>query len=215
MTNLTQNLGPQIDINKLKPAKELKGKIAEIFTEEEILQLAKDFALPHYVLINPVSKAEYYLFSPGEVQDWVYANCLRRNEPVVAESLTIYNFDTTLHKVGLDDTIPMELASVKNLFKLPLEILNTPPGVYFLCDEKDIVYVGQSINVANRIATHLSEAEKQFNQVYFIPCHISHLNHLESSMIRYFKPKYNQTCGVANIRDKSLFASLCTDAQAV
>jgi hypothetical protein len=210
MSNLQTSI---IDLNKLKIAKDLKGKITELFTEDQLLELAKNHALPHYVITNPLTKEELYLFNPTEITDWVSANCVKRNEVPKDETLKVFSFNTELHKVEPTDDIPNELLLIRNLYKLPLEILNTPPGVYFLCDGSEIVYVGQSVNVANRIADHLNESVKYFDGVYFIPCHLSHLLHLESSMIRYFKPKYNQTCGTASIRDKALFKSLCTDIQ--
>ena len=62
-------------------------------------------------------------------------------------------------------------------------------GVYFLFKEDEVVYVGQSINVAARIATH--STEKDFDSFSVVACLQSQLNFLEALYIRLLEPKLN------------------------
>lgn len=61
-------------------------------------------------------------------------------------------------------------------------------GIYFLVDKEDVVYVGQSVNVHQRIAQH---TEKQFDRYAFVPCDVGHLNILESLYIHCLRPRLN------------------------
>lgn len=61
-------------------------------------------------------------------------------------------------------------------------------GVYFLVADKEIVYVGQSVNVYARISAH---SDKKFDSFTVIPCPKAHLNVLESLYIHLFNPPLN------------------------
>jgi len=69
-------------------------------------------------------------------------------------------------------------------------------GVYFLIKECEIVYVGKSINVHNRLGSHL--CDKDFDKINIIECGLTQLNRLESLYIKRFKPKYN----ILGVNDK-------------
>jgi hypothetical protein len=199
-----------IDINSLKKAQDLKGKIKEFLSTEQIEQLAAESRIPHYIITNPITLETTYCFSSSEVNDWFASNYLMYNACKIEQSLTFLKFDNSLHKAPKDETIPHELSLIKNLYKLPVENINTPPGIYFLCLEGKIVYIGQSVNVAQRIVTHLNERQKEFNEVYFIPCHVNNLLTFEASLIRFFSPKYNSRSNIeAREGDKVIFDIVC------
>jgi hypothetical protein len=61
-------------------------------------------------------------------------------------------------------------------------------GVYFLINDDKVVYVGQSVNVYARIASH---HDKPFNKFAFIPCEPKVLDGLESLYIHVFRPLLN------------------------
>ncbi|MFC3338766.1 hypothetical protein [Paracandidimonas soli] len=61
-------------------------------------------------------------------------------------------------------------------------------GVYFLLDGDDIVYIGQSTNIINRIAQHV---DKAFERFAYIECEQSALNMVESIFIHRYRPKLN------------------------
>lgn len=64
-------------------------------------------------------------------------------------------------------------------------------GIYILMHEREIVYVGQSINCQSRIGTHLNNPLKVFDSYFVIECQEKHLDHLEAKYIINFRPKYN------------------------
>jgi len=61
-------------------------------------------------------------------------------------------------------------------------------GVYFLIDGDKVVYVGQSVNVYARIASH---HDKVFERFAFIPCKREVLDSLESLYIHILRPALN------------------------
>lgn len=65
-------------------------------------------------------------------------------------------------------------------------------GIYFLTNNDDVVYIGQSINVSFRVKTHLKENKKEFCDVYIIECCKEKLNELENHFIVKYNPKYNK-----------------------
>jgi len=62
-------------------------------------------------------------------------------------------------------------------------------GVYFLIQDHEVVYVGQSINVFSRVREH--GTSKVFNRFAYIACTNDELDLLESLYIHYLRPKYN------------------------
>lgn len=64
-------------------------------------------------------------------------------------------------------------------------------GIYFLVSEGEIVYVGQSTNIASRIGNHAAE-RKQFDSYYYQQCDSKSLDEMESAYIRKFKPRLNK-----------------------
>ena len=73
---------------------------------------------------------------------------------------------------------------------------NRHAGVYFLMRDEVVTYVGQSINVMNRIQTHKNERAKYFNLYNYILCDVDQLDMLESLYIHKFHPEHNKTAPV-------------------
>ena len=65
---------------------------------------------------------------------------------------------------------------------------HTASGVYFLVDGDEVVYVGQSVNIYNRIPQH---HDKKFDRYMYVPCKHELLNVLESLYIHCLRPKFN------------------------
>jgi hypothetical protein len=80
-------------------------------------------------------------------------------------------------------------------------------GIYFLCEKRTIVYVGQSINIFSRISSHRSEGEKRFDSVMAIRCKKENLSAMESALIAILKPRYNwiESIGEFCVPDKRAF----------
>jgi hypothetical protein len=62
-------------------------------------------------------------------------------------------------------------------------------GVYFLILNGRVVYVGQSVNVYQRIGQH--STQKKFDSYAYIPCEKSMLDRLESIYIYFLMPEFN------------------------
>lgn len=64
-------------------------------------------------------------------------------------------------------------------------------GIYFLLKDKEIVYVGQSIDIDRRIKDH-SYNGKDFDSFEYIECDKSDLTRLETLYIVKFQPMLNK-----------------------
>jgi hypothetical protein len=70
-------------------------------------------------------------------------------------------------------------------------------GIYFLLENDELVYIGQSTNIMARISHHIADPDKSFNQHTIMPVvpEVS-LNDLEAILILKYKPKYNTSIPV-------------------
>lgn len=181
-----------IDLSKLKKVEDIKGKIKEFLTNEEITELARTKIIPHYILRHPITGVETYCFYTGAVNEWFERNCLRYEECKYEQNLIFVKFDYEAHKVNHQDEVPAGLSKIKSLYKYPYkEQTCIPPSVYFLCEKGKVVYVGQSVNLLARLQTHFNEGLKKFTDVYFVPVQINQLAKFETSLINHFQPEYN------------------------
>ena len=64
-------------------------------------------------------------------------------------------------------------------------------GIYFLLNNKAIVYIGQSVHIRTRVDTHRQEKRIQFDSVAYILCEEKDLDFLESMYIYKFAPSCN------------------------
>lgn len=207
MVKLEQNLG--VDVNKLRSADELKGKIRQIFPPEEILSLVEKLLIPHYILNNPLNGTKMVFFSQDEVNRWISAYITKYNCDIEPK-LTFIHFDYAGHEIAAGDIVPPALCVIKFLYKLPLEHnLNTPPGIYFLCAGDELKYIGQAKNIGSRIREH--RPDKDFDSVFFINCHSNFLNQVETALIRFFKPCHNIAQANKNVseRDAEILGKIC------
>jgi len=63
-------------------------------------------------------------------------------------------------------------------------------GIYFLIKDNQVVYVGQSVNIAARIVVHRNDG-KDFDEVRFIRCEKDVLDEREMFFIKLLKPDLN------------------------
>lgn len=67
-------------------------------------------------------------------------------------------------------------------------------GIYFLYQNDDIVYVGQSQNVGQRVYSHLAKGEKDFSHCAVYGCSElsqQEMDNLEARFILELSPRYN------------------------
>lgn len=193
-----------IDSSKLKKIQDCKGRIKEIIGDDGVLQLAKDGVCPHYIITNPLTKEESIWFVPSEINEWFERNYINYREGNFVTKYSFVYFNKDIHKAS--GKVPDELIKIKNLYHLPIEYISTPPGIYFLCKNNKIRYIGQASNISNRVITHISEGVKDFDSIYFITCPINRLTEIESALIRYLQPDLNLSCKVAPSRKDTLLA---------
>lgn len=63
-------------------------------------------------------------------------------------------------------------------------------GVYFLIEDEEIVYVGQSANVIARLHAHM--LTKKFNKIAILACEEKERTMIEAKYIHQFQPKLNE-----------------------
>lgn len=64
------------------------------------------------------------------------------------------------------------------------------PGIYLLIDNHEVVYIGQTLNIHQRLKSH---KDKIFDRYHFFRCEIDKLNFFEEELIDRFRPKYNKS----------------------
>lgn len=64
-------------------------------------------------------------------------------------------------------------------------------GIYFLMRDDECVYIGQSVNVLKRLAQHIDEGEKHFDDIVVWPVPRDRLRDVERVLIRTLAPQYN------------------------
>jgi len=86
---------------------------------------------------------------------------------------------------------PMKLNDIINNEK-KIKMLDMPLicGVYFLIQNNEIVYVGQSKNISSRVTQH---TDKLFDSIMYIECSENKLYDIEKFYIIACNPKYNET----------------------
>lgn len=83
---------------------------------------------------------------------------------------------------------PAPLAPLK---VIRFEMSSIASGIYFLCRDDRIVYIGQAVDLSRRIPQHLKE--KNFDRVFYINVKEEDLNNVEIELIKYYQPEYNKT----------------------
>jgi excinuclease UvrABC nuclease subunit len=79
-------------------------------------------------------------------------------------------------------------------YNIPAEL-----GLYHLFYDDELVYVGKSVNIQNRLKRHLKDATKEFNNVlWFLASglsddrnNIEHISQWEKRLIQELNPPYN------------------------
>lgn len=144
---------------------------------QQLLALAESGYMPHYVINGEL------FFKAIEVKKWLAENAMGRCEgrPLPARlTVTIPAPPATLHEV------PKSICHLKYLQQIPN--IEYQPGVYFLCLGAEVVYVGQSVSPASRLATHRRDNSKMFDRAYLIPIPETDLNDVEAMFIKALNP---------------------------
>jgi hypothetical protein len=68
-------------------------------------------------------------------------------------------------------------------------------GIYLLLQGDEIVYIGQSKCLLNRLASHLRNRPHEFDGFHVIECAVEELDSTERALIRKHQPKLNKVHG--------------------
>lgn len=180
-----------IDIQKFKKVEDLKGKIREFLSVGEIIELANRGDCPHYVVTNPLSGEESIWFVASEVNSWFERAYVRVQSGYYdKEKFSFFYFDKAEFNAN-KSVPPNELSGIKELYTIPKNEFIAPPCIYFLCKEKKIQYIGQSVTLRSRIKQHIDDGWKDFDEVFFMLCPVARLTELEGLLIKRYKPPLN------------------------
>jgi hypothetical protein len=78
-------------------------------------------------------------------------------------------------------------------------------GVYFLCQDKELVYIGQSTNIITMVGSHLNR-RTVFDRVMFIEVEPKSLGLVSAALVRHLKPSGNAMFASGNMRTRSKIA---------
>lgn len=171
-----------------RKAKDLPKNILALVDEKTLLLCAEQQKAPCRILSNPVTNEKEFLFVPQEIREWIETNLIQIQNGQDFVTLQILNANKHLAKST--DNIPFELSAIKNLYRIDQSIF-TGSGVYFLCKDGVIKYVGKSVCVSARVATHIKEGVKYFSEIFYIAAPTNEIDALEKAFIHYFLPEYN------------------------
>lgn len=163
----------------LKTAKEIAESLKGVVSPERLRSLANAGYCPHYRIDGGEPQ-----FMLNEIKGWITSNLLER---VMGRELPL-NLRVYLKKgKNIFDKPPESISLNSDLISIDIQFY--PTGVYFLCQENEVVYVGKSVNVLARISAH--RIDKEFDRVFMIPVPEHALNSVEGALIRVLEPKYN------------------------
>lgn len=73
-----------------------------------------------------------------------------------------------------------------------IEVTRAPmPGIYFLCQDENVLYVGKSVHVAVRIASHIDRPDFEWAKAFWIRYPADQLDHYERRWIDELQPPFN------------------------
>lgn len=172
------------DIQTIYTAKDISDTLQKHgydFTEERIIELANQQLIP-YVLVDGRDLRFFKKITLEYVAD--HLTTFKKALPF-PKPYPVYLPEGP--KPALGD-VPKELSGMTDVLYL-VEMRPYMIGVYFLCKDKEVVYVGSSTNVYSRVPAH---TDKEYDRAYYIIVPELHLTAIESAFIALLNPKYNR-----------------------
>lgn len=147
---------------------------------ERLSGLADGGFAPHYRIDGGPP-----MFKISELKRWAANNLIQRVDGreipapvrVIVEAPRVSDFRK----------IPPSMREIIGLCDITEETIRT--GIYFLCRDNALLYIGQSGNAASRIADHYRKYE--FDCVLFLPWPRDDLDRIEAALIRALRPPIN------------------------
>jgi len=168
----------------LKTASEIEDALKSGISEARVIELANSGYMPHYRIDGGEP-----LFMVSEVKSWVSANLMQHNQGrEMPTSLRV-----CVAAPPVTDAPPKCIENLPGLQQIPH--VEYQSGVYFLCKDQEVIYIGQSVSPGSRISAHCAEGRRAFDSAFLLPCPRSELNELEGSFIRVLKPSLQGRAG--------------------
>ena len=165
----------------LKTAAEAAAAIG--IDEQRLLDLADAQLAPHWRVDGGPPQ---FVFT--ELRNWAQQELLQRYDgKAIPTDFTIVfeGGKTNPH------SIPRGIQDLEGLRDVT-ELLQLRSGIYFLCEQGQVVYIGQSVRLGSRVNTHRSDG-KDFDRIFFLPWPRFDLNRLEAALIKILHPPLNNT----------------------
>lgn len=176
-------------LGSLVTPQEMSQKIKEFISAERLIELAEAGLVPHYTIENKI------FFGVSETKKWLSENLVMQHQGKNIGNQQAMIINVVSPKLQCID-IPVELRAIA-AYLIPMELQSVEScqmsGIYFLCDQGTVVYVGQSVNVLSRVGSHFGS--KTFDFAFLLRVPKSDLNYVEGQFIRAMKPKYNWSIG--------------------
>lgn len=166
-------------LGSLKTAEEVAAVVR--ISANRLRELAEVDVIPHFRIDGGPP-----LFSLAGLKDYVrrYLVTVCPGEPLPI------NLRPVVQQPPAPATIPRALAEVEARL-CEMSSLEYPPCVYFLVQEQEIAYVGQSRNLPARLVQHRMEG-KRWNRVLYLPVPADRLLEVERQWIRALQPPMNR-----------------------
>jgi hypothetical protein len=167
-------------------------------TKQRILDLAESGYLPCWRWHHGGEPSEP-CFHYGEIREWIAENWLERQDGLPFPKKLAICKTGHLGEPPSPYDVPTALSPIIEHLR---QLTGTLCGIYFFCYKSRVVYVGQSQNVAVRVASH---TDKLQDHVFYLPVPPAELDDVESAFIRALNPPYNGNEGVG-ARDNGALA---------
>lgn len=173
---------PHVDIRQLMTAEELEGRLGGRITKERIDAWSEAEIIPHFELEGE----RLYLWDETRIA--INNNLLVRREANPVRVLSV--------KHALPGELPPPPDAIsrfaQHLVRIHVSSIGEAKwtGIYFLCLEGVVVYVGQTKNrLSYRVPQHCSS--KVFDSAFCVRLDPLDLDYVETELIRELKPIYN------------------------
>jgi hypothetical protein len=150
-------------------------------SKERLMSLVEGMFVPHYRIDGGEP-----LFVKKEIRAWVSKNLVTRTEGKDIHNILLLNTKT------VDGEYPSPPDSISRIRDIePVAVFLPKTGIYFLCYNGNCVYIGQSVDITERVKTHIRERRFKFDTAYSIAIVKEELDTIERRFIRLLNPIYN------------------------
>lgn len=148
-------------------------------SEERLLDLAVCGFAPCALM----DKTRYFFFKK-DILEWAKTHLFEMQS---GSKLTIEVMCTEQIKADPFE-VPQCLVALADKLKTT-SATRSGPCIYFLVENGEVVYVGQSTNLSGRLGQHVGI--KPFDQVFYFLVPEDHLFEVENSLIKFLRPRLN------------------------